>query len=745
MSTLRTFCCTLAVAIAAWTALPPASAVAQTTLEAVDLEQSSLQFASADVSLYSGTYQLAGQLHQLSEGPFMTHLRDSHAGQKIQAYWQEKWDSREGEIGQVRAALENPNAVNWLSLLQDIGSEDLFVMAGPELPDTLVEFFSLYSEMIQIVTEQDPELITEFFTSLQKSEIDQIHIPTLVLGGKVSETEAADLRIKELQGLLTVLSMAAPQAQVAVSTMKYIEDDRGGRLSVTLRGDMIPWEQLRRNTFDDTQVAMLDKFEELISDRQIVFTVGLLDEFFIFGISETAEQIVELGQSDSSLLDIDEMEIVRDHADEQVLSIAYQSDDLAAANFEINLEEFFSRRVGMMLDAAFNQLSQEYQATDDTDEATKLEEQMELVESIREDMSWLDEQIGQHIPELLGRTAVAVDREDGFESFTMVRTPNLLLNGEEPLDILNHVGEDPYFVLAGRLYYHPEYFETARQIARKVRSYLDRLAASSLLDDEEKEHLNDFLDRGWPLIRRAADVIADQLLPSMEDGQFAYVANPSMHESTQWSPDMPVSQEALPFPTIAKIAGISDREAYVGALSDLLDIADEVVVELRAAGADDIPEDYSVPRPISSRGDDAEVYYYPLPQELALPDEMSPRLIVTDDYSYAGYSEPQLIRLQAGESEMPHTDYIEEAEGLAGVCYLDLAGLVGELMPWLHYAVTQAEDPVVPAKDGFEGLTQAEVLQLLESFSYLGQLVSTNSDHGDDGLYIRTRYFQATE
>ena len=711
--------------------------------ETIDLEESSLRFADAETAFYGGSYQLGPQWQAFLDGPVVTNLRETDVARRFQEAFDQAWDDREGPVGQVRGVLENPNVVSLIDVLRDTFDEEVFVLGGGQWPESIVGATQLVREFQTVAASGNEEAAFEYFMSLEPDEIENIRIPTTVFGGQITDRDAALLKVDELNGILQFGLSQIPQGMEVLSGLERTEDDRGVRIQLTLSESMIPWEQIPTNGEVQVEDA-IDHARELIAGRQITITIGLLDEFLIFALSETPEDINSLGSEGGSLLETEEMELVREHADEPVLGINYQSDAMVDANFQANFAGYFGNNSRQLLAVAQNEIERELEETEDEEEIAKLEARQEILDSLPEDMQWLDEQIGQHLPEFRGATSVAVATEDGIESWTHSRTESVLLEAEGELPVLGHLGESPIMVLAGRKAYHPEYFQTVRDIAGKVHEYLERLAESEALDDDEAEDLSVFLERGWPLLQRLGDIVQDEILPATEDGQYAFVLNPGEVTVTQFGDNMPPPDQPLPVPALAKVVGLSDRDQLIGGFEKLFDLADETVTVVRELEPGEIPDGYSVPRPLSKEVEGGKMFFYEIPKKQGLPEGITPAAIFTEKFAYWGYSEPQLESLlEERQFEVPG-GLLEDMENVASVCYFNGGRLFEQLRPWVGYAIGLSdEETLVESVGNLPEITRDDVLAAYDALLQTGEWVIVKRDLGEQGTLSHLRYFQA--
>ena len=721
------------------------TAPAAVNFDILELETTSLKFANSDVSFYQAGFQLDKQWKQFLAGPFIQHLKNSDIGKKTVDAIKQQWENREGQIGQARSTLSNPNLQSLLGVLQDLVDDDFFMLADADLPIAILQITELTHKIQVLAAQQDLDLLSDYLQSLDKSTIDAIPVPTVVMGGKISDKSAVLQKLDELEAILTFGLGSVPLAAQVLDGLERIEDEHGTRIALTLKPSMVPWQAIPTN--GDVQLEdNIAKIQELLEDRQISIVIGMLDDYLVFSVAASPESIASLGAGES-LLGIKEMALVKQHAKEPLLSIAYASDELASINFKVNLDNYFARN-GQPLVAQWQQQMSDSLVEGDDDDAQidRYEAQMEIAEDLPEDLTWLDDQIGQHVPEFKGSVQVSIAMKDGVEAWGQNRTRNVIWQAEATLPVLKHLGQSPIAFAAGRRQYHPEYFETAREIVRKVRTYLERMADTKALNEKDTEKLNEFLEEVWPLLVKTADVIEEKILPATKDGQFAFVLSPSHVSAKQYGNSMPTSETPLPLIEWAKIVGVTDSDMLIEGLGNIYEIADQAVEVAKEAEPEKIPEDYTVPRPEEQVDSMGKVYYYPIPEDKNLPEQLRPQALFAPKFAYFAYSTPQVSELSKESDLKVRSEFIADAKKINGVAYLNGSQFWSLAMPWIKYAIYQQTDEVVfPAAQGFPELRQSDLIDLVTALTKTGEFIMVETENEDGGSSTHARYFQLSK
>ncbi len=717
---------------------PIAKAATVDNYEVINLEETSLKFVEPDAAFYSASFQMDKQWDAFINGPFAQHLLNAPITKSYQAAFMEQWNSRKGQIGELRRNIENPNIKSVIDLVLDMSGDEVFLYGDSSFPTSLMALNQLVQEL-QTVVATDPQSLNEYVMSLQSEDIDAIVVPTLMFGGKVSNKDLALQQIDILEAIITLAINQVPQLAPLQESLKRVEGESGTRLTLTLTADMIPWDQMAQNP-DVSE--LVSKAELLLHDREISLSIGMFNDYFIVAITESAEDIDALNEVEESILDSDEFELVRSKAQLPVLGIGYASDAMADANFQMNLQDYFSKNFGRIIAPIQSTISSQMNFTEDEDELEKLESILDLLDSLPDELEWLDEQIGQHVPDFKGQTSVAVGHADGIESWVESRMEPVALEYSESLPVLQHLGGNPIGFVALKSQHHPEYFETARLIVRKVKSYLDRLVVSGVLDEDDEMKLDLVLQKAWPILVEFADTIEQDFIPATADGQFALVINEPQIVAKQWFKDMPPSDSDLPLIEIGEIWGVSDSEKLINGYERLYKVFDQVVDFVREQDENAIPEGYTVPRPESRDNPVGKNYFYKIPDECPVPETMALQALFTEDFAYYTYSDPQIKQLAKTTPLATRADFIAAEENLGSVAYIDFGRFFGGFKPWVLYGANLApEDVIIPGQDGFPEIRKSDILELLGAFEKCGELISVDSGN-DTGSTSHSRYFR---
>jgi hypothetical protein len=689
----------------------------------------SLQFAGADVDYFFANLRLTEQWERLKSSKFAQELMNVSYVQRAKDKFLDQWNGREGQVGRARDTIENPQVESFIDLARQMFSQEVFVLGGPENSEFILEVNALIQKFIQQLYQGEPAESLDEFLNAPKSDFDAIPIPTFVVGFRVKDQSIALAKIDEINAIATFGLQALPPAAPLLAGLDRVEDTKGTRLAWTLSANMIPWELIEDagRIDSDEQRAILAKIQDVLADRQVCFTFGLLNEYLVFGLSESAEQIANLGDGDK-LIDHPDMKPLRDKSSEAITGIAYLSDAASNAQFVSQFENYFSKQ----LLPAFYQTEKKY-----GDIPSEWQ-------SIPEDLQWIDDQIAEHVPEWKGSTTFSYLTERSMEAWTHSRTEDVLYDASKPLTVLDHVGGEPLMMLAFRLQDRPEYFQTARAIVRKVKEYLDLVPDLDIIDEDDREKWGWVLDEGWPILVELADLWESEFMPAMKEGQHAWVMHGDNLQAKQWWKDMPPSYDPLPLPEMATITGLSDKDQMVEAFRQLFEIADEIVSEVKEIAPDKVPSSYSIPRPESAGATIGSRWIYPIPEDCPVPKDMAPQALLTNEFMITSYSDKQADMLAKSTPLNVGSGLLSAKKPYSAAAYVNLGRIVRFARPWAVYAIElragSLNTVIVEEDDLKPELRGSDIIEIYDAFSKLGYSAAATTAGQDGGRVTHSIY-----
>ena len=241
---------------------------------------------------------------------------------------------------QAKAMLENPQVKDLLGLLADMFSEDVFCYGNAEVADVLellqdVNNAQSYGPLYFMAAgEADAMSPAEMkgraaLYALAKN-VDQIKIPTMVMGFSVEDEERATVHLGKLEGFLGLLTLMQPQFAGRVIRQEVGDSQF---LTVTMDGEMIPWDEVPLDDlreFEDNE-GDVDKVVDKVNELKLIVALGVREGYLMVAITDSMESLAKLGEGDS-LLTRPELDVVKKHADKRLTGLSYASEDLVTRN-----------------------------------------------------------------------------------------------------------------------------------------------------------------------------------------------------------------------------------------------------------------------------------------------------------------------------------------------------------------------------------------------------------------------------
>ena len=222
-------------------------------------------------------------------------------------------------------------------------------------------------------------------------------------------------------------------------------------------------------------------------------------------------------------------------------------------------------------------------------------------EKVKRAISALKEDLGQTVPDqppaAVGYTYMTSEGYEGFDYNTVT-----LQEQPKALSILEHVGDDPLLVVAGHSNLNAESY-------KKWKSRLEKGSGKINVNDNDAGVV---LQQFGSFVERISDVVQDDLIPALENGQLAWVISAN-EQSTQWHPDMPKAAEPLPLPDVSLVMQIKDRAQLFKAVAKSYRVANELLEALvqMTEGELDLAE-MKLPEAMVEETPEGKIYAQPL-------------------------------------------------------------------------------------------------------------------------------------
>jgi hypothetical protein len=677
----------------------------QTPADAQALKQNTaLQIVPEDAAFFVAGLRYGEIFEKVMNSNAMAKLREIPAVQLGWALAAAQWENPEiPQIGMVRQMLQTPDNQQLLALLRDAVSHEVFVYGDSGVGDLLelINELNAASNAAQMEAlaagdfEEMEEIQARRIMEVLNQKGNQLKVPTLVTGMKLTATEPAVAQLARLEVLATQLAAQAPplQGRFSRETIGAAEF-----LTIRLDGTMVPWPLLTQGMNAPQMQPLFDRLAAL----KLVISLGVRGDYLIVSVGEDNQHLATLGQG-PLLHDRAELAPVRAAADKPLVAINYISAPLASQIGSID-----------------NQL----------DQLAALAQQFiplspvpfELHDELIADIDAAVEYIKSQTPQPGAMSGFAFLTADGnIESFTHNWSTDTPWDASQPLTILAHLGGDPIAFWAGRGKSDPEQIDALATALRRGAYYFEQMVMQAA--DESQQAAFEQLR---PLIEQLGSVTREKLVPAFDDGQSAFVLD-AKSTSDSWILLMPPSEDELPMLEVALVMGVSDARLVKEAFAEYFRITQQILDKLHELSTGDLsgslPEIPAVElaRPQSRETNGGAVYYYAIPAEAGLDPQIAPNAGLSDQIMAMSLLPRYTARLLADSPLQGPGPLTNLQRPLASAGHLDFTRLVEAIEPWIDYGLQLSMDmgaEMDPAGGMFGNIPQQihDVLDVIKCF-----------------------------
>jgi hypothetical protein len=692
----------------------------------------SLDLIPADAAFYGAMLRNREAVEAVANSKTWTRLTKLPFYQLVRIGLQQQYAGP--QFAEVRATLEQDDNRDLLSLLTDAVSDDLFCYGGGNWIDFIdlaqqMTNASRYGQFGQLL--KDPKARDQAamqFASIRSllrvlaRNPNKIKIPDLVFGFKIKNAKKAETQIARLETIAQALVGLQPMLEGRIKRTKVGD---GSFLTLNLDGGMIPWDDIDWKDLEEA-AGEFDGVRKKLKKVKLTVSLGVRHGYLLFALGSTTEGIAQLGGEGPRLTGRPELKPLVRAADKRLTSIGYSSKALAAIS-QLNKEDVDNLVVlaGQALDAA------------------GLPENKS--KAILKNVSGLADDFKKSITPPGASLSFSYRSERGSESFDYQYGEFPDRDSSKSLTLLNHLGGDPILASVGRSKGTLEQYRTMSKWIKIAFGHAESLLLEKI-GEQEKQQYEQVGKLVFPLLKRFDDITGKMLLPSLADGQAAFVLD-AKWKSKRWHPDMPAGDKPLPMPELGLLVGVSDRDLLEKAMKSYGKLIEDVLLEVKEnAPPTSQPPFTKLPVPEVKDGKDGKLYLWRLPKELKL----DPRVAVT-----AGLSDKVgVITLSAEHAERLLARKPLKVEGgpladgkrpLTGASYFNWPGFIDALSPWVMFAVDLAPLDKALSGDNTEKKDEESqkkqreqvvlhVRAVLEALKAIG--ISTSATYIEDGALI---------
>jgi hypothetical protein len=604
-----------------------------------------------DLFLDSNAYRRLMEIPilQIGKGQLEFHWRQSP--QPIIARFREFFNSAEGQ--------------ETLALIKEMHSEEIFFYGG----DDVVHLLRLLMELNGVNRtaklealasgEEESEVLSRNVIELLDEHADQFNVPDIVLGYRIEDAERATRHLDRIQEVLSrLLREKQPELEEHLK-----REQIAGNEFVTMRldGSMIPWDQIREQAeeVDEEQFA---EWQQLLAKKTVAVALGVVGEFVLLSIGDTLEPLESIG-SGPSLSSQPALARLARHADQPVTSVAYVSQSLAESLSSPQ------RTIDDLVGAAEQALE-------------KLEVAEDQSEQLMKDVREFGQDMLKYMPEPGALAAISYLTARGYESYQYQSGTRPMVDSSKPLSVLEHVGGNPLMLLASRSKFSASDYDQVISWLKRLAGQVEQIAEDKA-DPDDWDRYSELKEKGLPLLERLDRANREQLLPALAAGEQALVLDASA-VSNQWFELQPESPQPLPMLEIGVVANVSDAEKLRKGVEEYFGVLQEAIALFHEMNPENVP-DFQVPEPqIREMGEEGILYYYPLPAEAGVDEQITPNGGVTKSVAAASLT-PAFTERLLRTKPLALDSSLDMTRPASTAFYLEFAKFAEAVRPWVDY------------------------------------------------------------
>jgi|GEM_PF-415138 len=507
------------------------------------------------------------------------------------------------------------------------------------------------------------ELTTRLLIQTLIDNVDSIVIPDLVWGFQTTKLDIGRSQLKRIEVLVKLFTQANPDLAESLERRKI---GGGDVVTFTLKGHMVPWDELVREATEGMEIDGLDAVVERLRSLHFVVAIGVIGDRVILSVGDSVdhlEKLVVKKDGGAGLLATKPLEPLLAHKDKPITSVFYMSQSLATS-----------------LAPSADDIAQMAKLSDLAAEAAGLSEG--AAAEARKNLAKVAEGYKKRLPvpgPWLGFSFMA---PEGYEGYSWNWTQNLPVDGSKRLELLEHTGGAPLGAIVFRAKAAPGQFEDFVLWSDMGWSFFKKYLLPKA-DANNREQFDEVEEHLGPLATQFVGILRKKILPSLADGQIGFVLD-AKSKAKKIQNELPESAEPLPLFEPAIVLGLSDPKLFREGMSDLFALGDELVDQIRELNPDAVPADYRVPEPESSKVEGGMLWSFAIP-DAGLDEQVKPSIGVGADAAVFAFLPKQVGRLLIETRLETGSQLSKFDEPLAGAAAIDFAGLIDAVQPWVVY------------------------------------------------------------
>jgi hypothetical protein len=669
---------------------------------------SSLEFVPADAAFYRACLRNREQfdaviqsnaVQQLLQRPRMAKWVDS-----LKARWD---DPDRGPVGRWLARPENRELTDFAV---DAVSHEIFwygEASVAELMD-LTAYLNEAAASAQLEALRNGRSLADSeraaaYAALRivAQDPQELRVPTVVIGFRVTDRERAQRQIARLDELLKSLLDEPAQAR-----REQIGEEEF--LTWRLSGGMLPWDLVPKSEMEKVDPELRRRVRAVLDSKNATLTVGVRGDYLLISLGENNGHLAKLGQG-PLLADRPELAPLMNFADRPLNSIAYVSQAyreraVAAQRHQFTgsflLEEFITHPDGLAAE------------TPAVDEQTR----GELVA----DLKLLTAQVSDAARARGATLRFSLLTPHGYEGYYYDWSQYDRLDGDAPLTVLNHLGGEPLGFFALRRNFTVEDYDQWVKWLKRGAYYFDKIGLNEMTPENRALFL-ELRRQLEPQLERLDLATRELLIPAIADGQKAIVLDASPRSETVYVGEVETEASAqspaddLPRLELACVLGVSDSEKFKEACREYLAVAGEIwngvrgFIEETRSEADQLSEaPRLIPgelpkardlRPRVESTSESEVYFYELPARWKASDRIAPNMGLSENFAVMSWLPAYTQRLLEQQPLQIDGSLSDADQPLAAASYLNIAGVLDAVEPWLQRLIERRQERLAARAD----------------------------------------------
>ncbi len=306
----------------------------------------SLEFVPADASFYSASLRLKEQFDIARQSKAWKRFQKIPI---VQMGWQmmQAQLTPNSPLDMAQQMLELPENQQLVGLLGDMVSNEVFVYGDPSVTRFVAALAEGYSDAqatnmmngLQTALAQaqqgagsrpNPQSkaagnreAAHAFLEVLADHLDDLTIPNVVLGFKLSKTEPAVTQLKRLEVMAKMALKQSPQLKDRLKRTKIGDSEY---LTLSLDGSLVPWQEIRWQDFEEEPDEFAPLVEKLKS-LTLSLTLGVRGDYLLVSLGSSNDHLARIGKGEL-LVDRPELKPLAAYAGKRLTSIAYSSGSL---------------------------------------------------------------------------------------------------------------------------------------------------------------------------------------------------------------------------------------------------------------------------------------------------------------------------------------------------------------------------------------------------------------------------------